>query len=259
MTDRSRSGPVETTAVPVDRTAYSPRKFTCAESTASFSPSCYSQLNTPNSQGFSCRISLTPGEIDALQRRWEEHTAAFHAFVNDAELPTHNSTSQTLQLAPAYFSLDSTPKTSSIVRSSTPDTPLHVHPLRSSPLSKPPPPPHFAVDVDGPTALDAPIHLYPLRRVQASSSSLHNSHVGSQNQQRKIRPIRPHPPTYAHPLPISSAVPRNTFCDRRVEAAPEAVCLPSPDSCLSLQDIRLAVYRADEEIDVNCRERFGLL
>ncbi|KAJ7854803.1 hypothetical protein B0H14DRAFT_2579641 [Mycena olivaceomarginata] len=141
--------------------------------------SCYSQY----SPELKSRLSLTADELDDLQLRWEKHADIFRALVKKTEYPADNSnTGETPLLAPAYLLLPTpnlqhamSPQNSSIVRASTPDAPLHVHPLGCSPLSTPSPHPH-----SGP------------RSLQVEVAVIQNSSI--------VRASTPHAPLQVHPL-----------------------------------------------------------
>jgi hypothetical protein len=172
--------------------------------------SCYSQY----SPELKSRLSLTADELDDLQLRWEKHADIFRALVKKTEYPADNSnTGETPLLAPAYLLLPTpnlqhamSPQNSSIVRASTPDAPLHVHPLGCSPLSTPSPHPH-----SGP------------RSLQVEVAVIQNSSI--------VRASTPHAPLQVHPLggsPLSTPSPHPHSGPRsRIEVAviddPEAL------------------------------------
>ncbi|KAJ7474653.1 hypothetical protein B0H11DRAFT_1918356 [Mycena galericulata] len=187
---------------------------TDAGSTASSSPSCYSQVDATDSPGLNSALSWTPDEMDALRMRWEKHVDTFRALAKDAKHPVENSmTNETPPLAPAHPLLNVaphlqrplSPQNFSIVRPSTPDTPLHVHPLHWSPLSTPPPRPHSGsvphLEVAGPTVLDTPIQVLPL----SPFPPLHrHSHAAPFPRSSIPGPTRPDLPKHGHPLHCSS-------------------------------------------------------
>lgn len=190
---------------------------------------------------------------ELLRNRWEKHADRFRALAENPSVPPSEPDAskqifctsevffrhcetlvspshserfcETLQLAPAYHSVTVTENLqnarrltdSRIVKPSTPDAPVHIHPLCCFPFSTRSPHPHVGSfpdsEIAGRNTPDAPMHLHPLHLSPLSPLSP-RPHTDFLSRSSIGRSTTPDAPTHFHPSdrsPTALPKPREKF------------------------------------------------